>query len=303
MKFQNPMDNLDIQISGKIQSSNFPIWKKSLLDLIGFIKLELTTDDDFAAATDDAKLLKRAEKVIQEAKIKAIEQTEEIQLLFNGLDEISEQARCARLTLERQIRTKRQEIKDWLITASITEVRDYVGSKSEIYSQLRNDNYLERHHYESAIKGKSSIVGVRKALASLVHEMKGVIDEECMQVLRNYETIQAISPNDRMLFQDVHYLVTLPENELRLTIDNRIVKLSEQRARLKAANAESELNSIGDEAIFEKNNEKTDCYVISIELLSTRQSAINKAREIKGLFDGIDILVAMKLTLKPDSPV
>jgi hypothetical protein len=295
------MDKLEIQISGKIQSSNFPIWKKSLLDLIGSIKLELTTDDDFAAATDDAKLLKRAEKVIQEAKIKAIEQTEEIQLLFNGLDEISEQARSARLTLERQIRTKKQEIKDWLITASITEVREYIDSKPAIYSQLRNANYLERHHYETATKGKASILGVRKTLASLVRELMGAIDEECKQVLHNYDLIQTISLSDRLLFQDVNYLVTLPENELRLTIDNRIVKLSEQRARLKAANAENELNGIEDEAIFGKNNEKTGRYVISIELLSTRQSAINKAREIKGLFDGIDILVDMKLTLKLDS--
>lgn len=89
------MDNLEIQISGRIQNSNFPVWKNALLNQIGLINLKLITDNDFAAATEDAKLLKRAEKAILEAKIRAIEQTEEIQLLFNALDEISEQARQA----------------------------------------------------------------------------------------------------------------------------------------------------------------------------------------------------------------
>jgi hypothetical protein len=105
------VDNLEIQISGRIQNSNFPVWKNALLNQIGLINLKLITDNDFAAATEDAKLLKRAEKAILEAKIRAIEQTEEIQLLFNALDDISEQARQARLTLERQIRTRKQEIR------------------------------------------------------------------------------------------------------------------------------------------------------------------------------------------------
>ncbi|WP_295580525.1 hypothetical protein [uncultured Lamprocystis sp.] len=91
------VDNLEIQISGRIQNSNFPVWKNALLNQIGLINLKLITDNDFAAATEDAKLLKRAEKTILEAKIRAIEQTEEIQRLFNALDEISEQARQARL--------------------------------------------------------------------------------------------------------------------------------------------------------------------------------------------------------------
>jgi hypothetical protein len=105
------VDNLEIQISGRIQNSNFPVWNNALLNQIGLINLKLITDNDFAAATEDVKLLKRAEKAILEAKIRAIEQTEEIQRLFNALDEISEQARQARLTLERQIRTRKQEIR------------------------------------------------------------------------------------------------------------------------------------------------------------------------------------------------
>lgn len=297
------MENLEIQISGKIQNSNFPIWKDSLLKQINSINMELITDNDFAVATEDSKLLKIAEKSIQKAKIKAIEQTEEIQILFNALDEISEQARQARLTLDRQIRVKKQEIKDELITTSITKVQDYIDSKSQIYSQLDNSKHLQRHQYELAIKGKSSIVGIRKSLMSLVQNLKNTIDEDSKQVLRNYEIIETIPSNDRLLFQDISYLITLPEKELRLTIENRIVKLSEQKAKINAANAEKELHDIDNEVLLEKINEDKNRYIISIELLSTRQNAISKAREIKSLFDNSDYLVDlvdMKLKIKRD---
>jgi hypothetical protein len=294
------MDNLEIQISGRIHSSNFPVWKNALLNQIGLINLKLITDNDFAAATEDAKLLKKAEKAIIEAKIRAIEQTEEIQLLFDALDEISEQARQARLTLERQIRTRKQEIKDDLISTAITEIRNYIAGKAEVYSQLDNSRYLQRYQYESATKGKASIAGVKNSLASLVRDLKCEIDTECSQVLRNYKLIEAIPVNDRLLFQDITYLVTLPETELRLTIENRTVRVSEQKSRLNAEKAEKALTDIADEELSGTINEETTHYVIAIDLLSTRQYAVSKAREIKQLLESSDTLVGMKLTIKRD---
>lgn len=296
------MDNLEIQISGRIQNSNFPVWKNALLDQISLINLKLITDNDFAAATEDAKLLKRAEKAILEAKIRAIEQTEEIQLLFDALDEISEQARQARLTLERQIRTRKQEIKDDLINTAITEVRNYIAGKAEVYSQLDNSRYVQRYQYELATKGKASIAGVKNSLASLVRDLKCEIDAECSQVLRNYKLIETIPANDRLLFQDINYLVTLPETELRLTIENRTVRVSEQKSRQNAEKAEKALTDIADEELSGTINEETTHYVIAIDLLSTRQYAVSKAREIKRLFESSDTLVGMKLTIKRESP-
>lgn len=295
------MDSLEIQISGRIQNSNFPVWKNSLLSEIGSINLNLLTDNDFAVAAEDAKLLRRAENAIQEAKIRAIEQTEEIQRLFNALDEISGQARQARLTLERQIRTRKQEIKDDLINTSIADVANYINSKGETYSQLDNSQYLQRHQYESAAKSKSSIAGIKNSLASLVRELKCAIDDACNQVLRNVKLLETIPFNDRLLFQDVKYLVSLPEGELRLTIENRRVKIAEQKFRLNAESAERKLTNIADEELSDTVNEEKARYIIAIDLLCTRQFAINKAREIKLLFGNSDTLMNMKLTIKRDS--
>jgi hypothetical protein len=289
------MDHLDIKISGKIQSSNFPIWKDSLLNHIRSINLKLVTDNDFAVASEDAKLLKRAEKALQEAKIKAIAQTEEIQSLFDSLDEVSEKARQSRLTLERQIRTKKQEIKDELINAAINDISDYISGKPNIFSQIDNRKYLLRHQFESAIKGKSSITHAEKSLKLLVNSIKITIDKEAKQVLSNLSLIEAIQPDKKLIFQDVSYLVTLPEKELRLTIENRIVKLSEQNALKEAADAGKELTAIDNEALYGTINKEKNRYIISIDLLCSRQEAIDIAREIKVLLGTSKFILDIKL--------
>jgi len=294
------MEHLEIQISGQIQSSNFHIWKDSLLTQIHSTNLDLVTDTDFVIASEDAKALKKAEKTLKEVKVKAIKQTEEIQSLFNALDEVSEQARQARLTLERQIRTKKQEIKNELISDAIEEVHGYITSKPEIFNQLDNSKHLQRHHYEAVIKGKSTIISVQRSLNTLVKDVKAVINSECEHVFRNIALVEAIPSNDRLLFQDVSYLITLPENELQLTIENRIVKLAEQNARNYAAEAEQELNVIDSEALHGVKNTHKNRYVISVELLSSRYDAINVAREINESLSDLDSLVDIKLTKKRD---
>jgi hypothetical protein len=298
--YDKVMERLDIQISGKIKSSNFLIWKDSLLKQIRSTNLKLITDNDFAIATQDAKALKKAEKIIEEAKIKAIAQTEEIQSLFNALDEISYQARNSRLNLERQVRAKKKRIKNELITDAIEEVHNYIAGKPKIFCQLDNSSHLQRHQYESVIKGKHKISSVENALKHLVKNQKNKIDDRNTQVLSNFALIKKIPSDDKVLFQDVNYLVALPESELQLTIDNRIVKLSEQKAQKIAADGEKELTDINNEVLHGTLNEEMNRYVISIELLSPRQDAINIAREIKNALNTSEFILDIKLTRKRD---
>jgi hypothetical protein len=62
------MAQLIIKLTGEIQSSNFDEWKNDLIAQIQSTNTELTTDDDFVAATRHVKLFKAAEKSLKEAK-------------------------------------------------------------------------------------------------------------------------------------------------------------------------------------------------------------------------------------------
>ena len=98
------VNQLVITLTGTVNFSNFDEWKNDLIAQIQSTNMELVTDEDFGDASDQVKALKLAEKTLKQAKQSAIDQAEEIQKLFSAIDEITEEARQARLSLERQIR-------------------------------------------------------------------------------------------------------------------------------------------------------------------------------------------------------
>jgi hypothetical protein len=290
------MEALEIQITGTIRSSNFPIWKSALLGRIRAINQALITDDDFAVATEDAKALKRAEELIREAKVRAIAQTEEIQSLFSALDEISEQAREARLTLERQIKVRKQEIKEGLIEEAISEVRDHIAEQPKLFRQLNHEGFLQRHQYEAAIKGKATVSGLKRALGELVRQVRDAIDEEVRRVMRNRTLIDAIPRERGLLFQDEVYLVTLAEGELRSTIETRLARAVEQEAMTRAAPVDMGLGSFPADVLTAPPQGERERYTLFIDLLCSRAQAIETARALRASFGEQGVLVDMRLS-------
>jgi predicted GIY-YIG superfamily endonuclease len=291
------VDHLEIKITGEIKSSNFHIWKENLLAQISSTTVKLVTDNDFLIASEDVKTLKKAENATKEAKIKAIQQTEEIQLLFSGLDEISALARQTRLSLERQVRIKKKEIKSSLIDDAIECVLQHIKTKPPVYMELDYNKHLQRHKFESTIKGKSTITSVEHFLNLHVEHVKAEIDSENEKTLTKFSFIEAIPLESRLLFPDVSYLLTLPDNELKLVIENRIVKFSEQNSHKDAQEIKNELNTA---VQFDDYNEQKNNYVVSIEILASRSDAINIARELKKHLSDSDALIDIKLAIKCD---
>jgi hypothetical protein len=290
------MEALEIQITGTIKSSNFPVWKNALLGRIRAINQALITDDDFAVATDDAKALKKAEELIKEAKVRAIAQTEEIQSLFAALDEISERAREARLTLERQIKVRKQEIKEGLIEEAISEVRDHIAEQPMLFRQLNHERFLQRHQYEAAIKGKATVSGLKRALGELVRQLRDAIDEEVRRVMHNRAIIDAIPRERALLFQDMVYLVTIAEGELRSTVETRLARVAEQEAMTRAAPVERALESFPADALTAPPLGERERYTLFIDLLCSREQAIETSRALRASLGDQGLLVDMRLS-------
>ena len=275
------MEFLEISISGAIKTNNFESWRRDLLDQIELTNLELATDSDFIVASDNVKLLKVAEKTLKECKIKALEETHEIQALFNAIDEIAETARQTRLVLERQVRTKKQQIKSDLINKAQQSIVDYCESKTEAFSYLDSTHFSNISSFESVIKGKSSLTGVEKALNEKVQALKEEIDTQEEQANQNFKLISKQKSSYRVLLQDLQHLISLPHSELTLTIKNRIVTLSEEKALRSAKESESELQAVSNEALHGVQDGSIGDYVVLVEVSSTRTDAISIARDIK----------------------
>ncbi|MDN3716538.1 hypothetical protein [Vibrio breoganii] len=294
------MEKLEISISGSIQKNNFDYWKLNLLEKIESTNLNLETDNDFVNASENVKTLKSAEKTLKECKVKALEKTNDIQMLFLAIDEISDKARQTRLVLERQVRVKKQEIKSSLVTQAQKQILEYCKSKSEAFSYLEQEQFTSVVNLEAAIKGKYSLTGVEKALDNKVRTLKEQIDARERLAKESYQIISSQNHQHSVLLQDIPYLLSLPLGELKLTVENRIVKLSEQQALERAKESESELQAISKEVVHGIASDRIKKYVISVDICSTHTEAIEIARELKQFLSSREQVSDIKLNKQRD---
>lgn len=141
---------LAVQIKGEIVSSNFAEFAEWLRDTIKRINQNLVSDEDFGQAELNVKGLKLAEDKIASGKDAALKQAEELNALFNSFDQLSDEAREARLNLERSIKAKKEEVKKSIVE----EALDMIDSDRIDLS------YVTR--IETEIKGKRNLETIRK---------------------------------------------------------------------------------------------------------------------------------------------
>ena len=172
-----------------------------LLDQIASTNLELETDNDFATASDNVKSLKTAEKTLKECKVKALEQTHDIQQLFSAIDEVLETARETRLILERQVRTKKQQIKFDLVTKAQSKLLITANQNLKYSHMWIKSSLLRVSKLEAAIKGKASLSGVERALDTKVKELMQEIDAQEQFAHESYQFISNQSDQHRVLLR------------------------------------------------------------------------------------------------------
>ncbi|QTA91427.1 hypothetical protein [Desulfonema magnum] len=298
------MNQLVIKLKGEIQSSNFDEWKHDLITQIQSINTKLTTDDDFMSAIEHVKLFKTAEKFLKDAKQSAINQAADIQKLFTAIDEISEEARQARLSLDRQIRARKQEIKEKCIQSGIEAVRAFIDLKSDDFQLTDHSVYLDRGRFETAVKGKSAIKRIKSTISSLCDTIKSEISQKAAEVTNNGAKLDALPDRYKLLFQDRNSLLTLSSQELHLTIEKRIALFNEENAKIKAEKAISDLkkfeNSVlnPDIALHSENPEipEKQKYRIIIDILSTKDAAIETARSVRQDYGNNASISGIRLT-------
>jgi hypothetical protein len=295
---------LTIELTGKIQNTNFDEWKRDLIVQIKSTNTELISDDDFYVAAKQVKMFKSAEKSLKKAKQSAIEQASDIQKLFLAIDEISEEARQTRLILERQIKSRKLEIKEELIQSGLERVEKIISNQCPDFQLIRHSEYLDKEPFLKAVKGKAGIKGIQKTIDELIESLEKKILLRAEVVSNNAKKLDSLAATHKVLFQDRMALLSLSEVEFELTIDKRIASFNEKIAKKKAQNAidelnqkeESELNPGLSTDIENCEKEKRHRYKISMDIFSTKEEAIEIASSIREKFSGIDTIKNIKLS-------
>jgi hypothetical protein len=282
------MNQLVIKLTGTINASNFDEWKQDLILQIQSINKELVTDSDFVRASSQVKSFRSAEKALKQAKQSAIEQAEEIQQLFLAIDEVTEEARQARLSLERQIKVRKLEIKEQHVQAGIDEIQKFIDEQIGELKHIDHSVYLDRSRFESSVSGKASTTGLQNAIDQLCKLIKSEVAAKVIEVVSNKAKIESLPTGYKLLFQDISSLLGFSSNLLDQEIDKRIKRYNQEMA---GKETESQAREFSDapkvgtntESDTPETSELTSVkeFRIVIDIRSTNDQAIEIVQAIK----------------------
>jgi len=274
------MSELSIVLSGVIEKSNFDEWKTDLVEKIRSVKTDLTTDDDFAAASKHVKQFKAAEKSLKQAKKSALEQAAEINALFEAIDTVSEEARQARLNLDKQIKKRKKEIKQDFIAEGVETIEAFIQQQSKEFQSINHSNYTDEAIFADALSGKASTKGMQKAITKTCESIKESISKQAATVDANATTLNALPANQRALFQDRAQLMVMSVEQLNETIDERVAKLeavgdseSADRAAVVDEPQTNETTKESDVAASRDPDSDKAEYLVTVEITATEEDA------------------------------
>jgi hypothetical protein len=294
------MKQLLIRVTGEVNTSNFDEWKQDLIAQIQATNTELTTDEDFIEATRQVKWFKTAETALKQAKQSAVEQADQIQLLFSAIDEVSGEARQARLSLERQIKQRKQEIKDAFIAFGIGRIQGAIDQQGDLLNASGILTYLDRRRFEAALRGKTGTKGLQQAIDLLCQTIEREIAERATLVHHNRQRITALPSEQQLLFQDADVLVHKSSSDVEQEIHRRITRYEESRMALKAAedsgaNPAIALPPTVNLAASPVEHQPLQTFHITLELSTNKDRAMAIARALRQQYQQSEEVTGIRL--------
>lgn len=234
-----------VEIEGRVVSTNLDRFKTAAKALIGAIKTDLSTDQDFADAEATVKFCKDAEGRLETVKAQALSQTATIDEVFRVMDALKEELRAKRLVLEKAVKIRKDEVRAELITSAMEDLLQHTRI---LEAEMGNHwlNVPARQTLGEAIKGRKSVSSCRDALAVKVGEMRAELSSQAARLTRNRAALCIDGRDWYSLFPDFTAVGLRGDEEFDAIAELRIRKHLEaetEAARLKAeakARAEAE---------------------------------------------------------------
>ena len=230
---------LSIHVTGSVTDSNLDIFELNALETIDNINTELESDQDFADAEKDVKWCKSAETAITNAKESILAQTADISAILTVLDNMSDKARSKRLTLEKLVKSQKENIKKLAITEGINEILEHI--------QAQKYQVNIAYCLDTAIKNKKTLSSIKESIFLEVTRTKAAIDIAIDKIENGINYINDNSEGYEFLFSDKQQLAESYSDEfLADEVQKRIESYKQEIA--KNLEAESQLNKSKAEA-------------------------------------------------------
>jgi len=228
---------LTLDIIGSVRDTNLGAYQSAITARIEAINTALETDEDFAEAEANVKLLKEGEGEVKAAKARALEQAADINALFDAADALSALMRKKRLELEKLVASRKDAIRAEIVAEAVDELRLHATKLAEGCDTRIGAPGVPaefRSTVAAAMKGKRTVATLRDAAHQAVTDAKLALNEVVSlraANLRAYDELN-ISREAHYLFPDLDRLVDKPLDDFIATIKSRIAdEIERQRQR------------------------------------------------------------------------
>ena len=235
----NPLDHLPaliVEVTGRVTHSNLVEFKDAANAVIGSIKTELVTDQDFVDATAAVKYLKDVEDNAKRAKQNALDQTTSIADLFRTLDEVIEMSGKVRRALDKKITDEKDRRKIELITSSKLELSNHAAALNARIHGLMPSVFCD---FAAPLKGLKSLDSMKDKVSTALANAKIEANATADRIEANVATLTPDEgTNWRFLFPDLSAVCSKAPDDFAALLSSRIA--AHQAAEEKRLEAERE---------------------------------------------------------------
>lgn len=228
---------LSIQVNGSISLiDNLAVFGAKLGEFIDGLNKSPDDDQGFADAEAAVKTLKTAEGALEAAEASALAQTASIDEMRRTVALYANQARTARLELEKLVKLRKDSIRVEIAQNG----KDALAAHVAMLNKRLGKPYLPAivADFAGVMKGKKTIASLRDAVDTELARVKIASNEIADKIEINLNTLRELAKDHVFLFADTAQIVLKANDDLVALVKNRIAEHNQAEAKRMEAERE-----------------------------------------------------------------
>lgn len=223
------LPSINYKMNGLALESNLEAYKQAATDLVALSEKPLETDQDFADAEARQKVFTKAEKDIKDACDRVMGEIDSIDTFVKDMRFISEQIRQARLAEGKQIKARKEELREEILNKANQEASKSLNeAMAKVNAKLPNIDFDPF----AAMKGKRTIESLQDAADTEVAKAKIQINEFVELAMGNALHLSTQAQGYDFLFNDWAQIAFKATEDFKTLVTARIATYqAEQKAK------------------------------------------------------------------------
>lgn len=224
------------EMDGLTLTSNLSEYKVAAEDLVEKSKKRLESDQDFANAESMVKVFKNAEAKLEAMADVVLGEVQDIDAFVKDLNFIKEQLRQARLATDKQVKSRKEEIKsDAIVEGSVSLASHINELNAELAPFKLPPSTLD---LRSEIKGKRTLESISNAIDTAVANEKISASSIAQHMRLNISTYNDLANDYQFLFNDIQQHLLAEKEQFTHLVNGRIAQYKQEQLEREQQEAE-----------------------------------------------------------------